>query len=196
MGKNRAICTCKHVTKADIKKAVAQGATTYKEVEALTGAGSKCGKCRKEVKKAIRKAARHLEEKQEQPERAAKEARSLSMDASIAKPKPTGSRTPLLRFPQELTSRAIPITGAAQDEICVHGIYRHFKGDYYLVEGVATGSEDGITYVIYRKLYGDTSLVAKSSTANRLGRLLQRRRPIFVPIGKGCSAQRLSHDSI
>ena len=37
-------------------------------------------------------------------------------------------------------------------------VYRHFKGDYYLVEGVAQHSETGEPYVIYRKLYGDGSL--------------------------------------
>ncbi len=37
-------------------------------------------------------------------------------------------------------------------------IYRHFKGDYYLVEDVAHDSETGAPYVIYRKLYGDGGL--------------------------------------
>ncbi len=36
--------------------------------------------------------------------------------------------------------------------------YRHFKGDYYLVEGVANDSETGAPFVIYRKLYGDGGL--------------------------------------
>ena len=40
----------------------------------------------------------------------------------------------------------------------LHRIYRHFKGDYYLVEDVATDSETGEPVVIYRKLYGDGSL--------------------------------------
>ena len=33
-------------------------------------------------------------------------------------------------------------------------IYRHFKGDYYLVEAVAKDSETNTDMVIYRKLYG------------------------------------------
>ena len=40
-------------------------------------------------------------------------------------------------------------------ELLVGRVYRHFKGDYYLVEGVAKSSETGEDYVIYRKLYGD-----------------------------------------
>lgn len=45
------------------------------------------------------------------------------------------------------------------DELKIKGIYKHFKGDYYLVEDVALSSDDGVTkYVIYRKLYGDGGL--------------------------------------
>ena len=43
-------------------------------------------------------------------------------------------------------------------ELKIGRVYRHFKGDYYLVEGVADHSETGETYVIYRKLYGDGGL--------------------------------------
>lgn len=34
-------------------------------------------------------------------------------------------------------------------------IYRHFKGDYYLVEDVVYHSETGEKMVLYRQLYGD-----------------------------------------
>ena len=44
------------------------------------------------------------------------------------------------------------------NELKIHGIYRHFKGDYYLVEDVALHSEDKQEYVVYRRLYGDGSL--------------------------------------
>lgn len=44
------------------------------------------------------------------------------------------------------------------DEVQIGRIYRHFKGDYYLAEGIARHCEDGEPYVIYRKLYGDGSL--------------------------------------
>ena len=42
-------------------------------------------------------------------------------------------------------------------ELKVHGIYRHFKGDYYIVEGIGIHSETKEKYVIYRALYDDTS---------------------------------------
>lgn len=43
-------------------------------------------------------------------------------------------------------------------QVEIHRVYRHFKGDYYLVEDVARDSESGRKMVVYRKLYGDGSL--------------------------------------
>ena len=43
-------------------------------------------------------------------------------------------------------------------EVQIGRVYRHFKGDYYLAEGVANDSETGVPFVIYRKLYGDGGL--------------------------------------
>lgn len=43
-------------------------------------------------------------------------------------------------------------------EIKVHGIYRHFKGDYYIVEGIGIHSETKEKYVIYRGLYGKSEV--------------------------------------
>lgn len=40
----------------------------------------------------------------------------------------------------------------------INGIYRHFKGDYYLVEDTAINSETKEEYVVYRRLYGDGTL--------------------------------------
>lgn len=44
------------------------------------------------------------------------------------------------------------------NKLKIKGIYKHFKGDYYLVEDVATHSEDGKQYVVYRQLYGESKL--------------------------------------
>ena len=43
-------------------------------------------------------------------------------------------------------------------EIQLKRVYRHFKGDYYLVEDLARDSETGEWCVIYRKLYEDGGL--------------------------------------
>ena len=45
-----------------------------------------------------------------------------------------------------------------EPKLKIHGIYKHFKGDYYLVEDIARHSETGEDMVVYRKLYGDGSL--------------------------------------
>ena len=43
-------------------------------------------------------------------------------------------------------------------ELKIHGIYKHFKGDYYLVEDIAKDSETKEKIVVYRRLYGDGGL--------------------------------------
>ena len=43
-------------------------------------------------------------------------------------------------------------------EVKIHGIYKHFKDKYYIVEDVAFHSETKEEYVVYRRLYGDNSL--------------------------------------
>ena len=43
-------------------------------------------------------------------------------------------------------------------ELKIKGIYKHFKGDLYLVEDIANDSETKEKYVVYRRLYGDCTL--------------------------------------
>ena len=40
----------------------------------------------------------------------------------------------------------------------INGIYKHFKGDYYLVVDIATHSETEEKRVVYRGLYGNGDL--------------------------------------
>lgn len=56
MGEDKIVCPCKKVSKGDVLTAVRKGATSYKEVQKLTGAGSKCGHCEDKIRKLIKKA--------------------------------------------------------------------------------------------------------------------------------------------
>lgn len=44
------------------------------------------------------------------------------------------------------------------ERLKINGIYRHFKGDYYLLIDIAIHSEIKEKYVVYRGLYGDNEL--------------------------------------
>ncbi len=55
MSKDKILCKCKKTTEADVLKAIKQGATSYKEVKKMTKAASKCGKCKEQVKKFVKK---------------------------------------------------------------------------------------------------------------------------------------------
>lgn len=44
------------------------------------------------------------------------------------------------------------------NKIKIKGIYRHFKGDLYLVEDIIYHSETNEKMVAYRALYGDNTL--------------------------------------
>ena len=43
-------------------------------------------------------------------------------------------------------------------DLKIKGMYKHFKGDYYLVEDIVKYSETKEEMVLYRQLYGDNSL--------------------------------------
>ena len=138
--KDEVVCKCKHVRRSDVRKAVEAGARTYKEVRAATGAGSKCGHCKGKVKSCLEDCLKELEAEQSAPEKA--EAVLAEKPAESAAPvRPVGATEP-----------------SGERQVQLHRVYRHFKGDYYLVEDVATHSETGEKCVVYRKLYGDGSL--------------------------------------
>ena len=44
------------------------------------------------------------------------------------------------------------------NKLKINGVYKHFKGDLYIVVDVAKDSEDKEECVIYRALYGDGQL--------------------------------------
>lgn len=115
------VCGCKHVTREDVEAAVDAGATSMADVKRMTGAATKCGKCKGRVKECLEQAL---------------EARGGTAARATSEPD----------------------SASAENLLVIHGIYRHFKGDSYLVEDVAHDSETGEEVVVYRKLYGDGSL--------------------------------------
>ena len=46
-------------------------------------------------------------------------------------------------------------------DVKVKGIYKHYKGDLYIVEDIAYHSETEEKMVIYRALYGENTLWAR-----------------------------------
>lgn len=55
MNPDKVLCTCKKVTKGDILAAMKKGAKSFKEIKEATGAGSKCGKCKDDIKTFMKK---------------------------------------------------------------------------------------------------------------------------------------------
>ena len=47
------------------------------------------------------------------------------------------------------------------NRLVIHGVYRHFKGKEYIVEGLAEHSETGEMLVVYRALYGENKLYVR-----------------------------------
>ena len=48
-----------------------------------------------------------------------------------------------------------------KNQLKIHGVYRHFKGNKYIVEDVAIDSETDEYLVLYRALYGEGLLYAR-----------------------------------
>jgi len=46
-------------------------------------------------------------------------------------------------------------------EILINRVYRHFKGDFYFVEGIAKNTETNEMFVVYRALYGNNDLYVR-----------------------------------
>ncbi len=79
-GKSKTVCSCCGVTEADIKRAIADGATTYKQVKKATGAGSKCGDCKDDVKKIIKRELAKMSEPEDKGDAVKKEEPSKKKD--------------------------------------------------------------------------------------------------------------------
>lgn len=61
MDLDKVICPCKKVTRRDVLDAMAKGATKYKQIKEITGAGSKCGHCKEDIKAFMKKQAKKSE---------------------------------------------------------------------------------------------------------------------------------------
>lgn len=55
MSKEKYLCPCYKLTKEDIRKAIKNGADSYKKVKKVTSAASRCGHCECRVKKYTKK---------------------------------------------------------------------------------------------------------------------------------------------
>lgn len=62
-------------------------------------------------------------------------------------------------------------------KLVIKGIYKHFKGDFYLVEDVAIDSEDDHEVVIYRPLYGDSKILYVRSMESFLEEIDKKKYP-------------------
>ena len=47
-------------------------------------------------------------------------------------------------------------------KIKINGIYKHFKGDHYIVIGIAKNCETTEDYIVYRELYENGNLWIRS----------------------------------
>ena len=51
--------------------------------------------------------------------------------------------------------------GRKMNEVIIGRVYRHYKGDYYLVEGIALHTETEEEMGVYRALYGNCELFVR-----------------------------------
>lgn len=51
-----------------------------------------------------------------------------------------------------------------KSDIVIHGVYQHYKGDYYIVEDIAEHTETGEDLILYRALYDNGKLWARPKT--------------------------------
>lgn len=56
------------------------------------------------------------------------------------------------------------MTDVTNMDIKVKGIYKHYKGDYYIVEDIALDSDNLQKLVIYRGLYENSPLLVRPYT--------------------------------
>ncbi len=69
------------------------------------------------------------------------------------------------------------------NKLVIHGIYRHYKGDYYIVEDIATHSETGEELVIYRGLYNGEKFGQHHLCARPKDMFLSEIEPDKIPQG-------------
>ena len=64
MDDNKFVCYCMSVTEGAIRDAVAAGASTFEEVQEVTGAGAVCGACVEEVTRLVEEFSRERKQQQ------------------------------------------------------------------------------------------------------------------------------------
>ncbi|MBR2875741.1 MAG: DUF1653 domain-containing protein [Clostridia bacterium] len=47
-------------------------------------------------------------------------------------------------------------------EIVINGVYRHFKGNYYIVKNLAIDAESDAEVVVYKALYDDGKMFVRN----------------------------------
>ena len=52
---SKTMCSCLKITKDDIRKSIENGSVCYKDIKKDTKAGTKCGHCKEDIKKFIKK---------------------------------------------------------------------------------------------------------------------------------------------